>query len=884
VVVRKVVVLTTIVLFYLTVGVFADVSWDNGSGDNLWSTASNWNPDGLPTTSVNVDITTLTTGPIINSPTIAGGLDIRVGGSSNANLTMNSGTLNAGEWMMVGTDQAASQPGTFTMNGGTINLGYTTSVNGHLWIGYKYTGTFTMNGGTINAPGRFGLSWSGGTANAYLYGGTITAGYFSMTSASRIDITNGTLIVTGNVKSIIDGYVSSGWITAFNGAGTVSVDYNITNSGKTTVKASYNPQKAKSPGPANNASNVLLSTALSWTAGAGVSSHNVYFGTSNPPDFKNNQTTTTFNPGTLDFDTVYYWRIDEVAGANTITGDLWTFTTTTGLAQDPNPGNGALNVGFNPVLHWTAGPGAVSHDVYFGTNIRDARDTERIVGDLDGNRKVDYGDLQILINHWLENPAGSQPYAGVNDDNIVNFIDYFLLANNWMQSSSQWFKGNINTTTYMPGSLAASKTYYWRVDEVNGPDIKTGDVWSFTTAATDSNYSLVGKIMCGYQGWFDTPTDGANRGWVHWGNSGFSPTNCTVDMWPDTNEMSPSEKYLASSFYDGNNYYVFSSHNRNTVLRHFSWMQQYGIDGVYLQRFGTEITPGSLEFNHRNAVLSYCKDGANLYGRKYAVMYDLTGIPLGGTANIINDWKYLVDTVRVGRDPCDQGYIRYKNKPVVAVWGIGWTQNTTDRQYSWAECLNLVNFLKDDPTYGGNIVMIGVKDNWKSKTDSNATMLAICTKADIISPWTVGGYASGGVNNYANSKWWPDKQWCTSHGKDYLPVIWPGYSFWNASGHSTAPLNKYPRYGGQFLWDQVNAAISIAATNMLYVAMFDEVDEGTAIFKVSNNPPRPGGVDMFVTYNMDGFTLPSDEYLWLVGQAGKGLRGEIPVNQARPAR
>ena len=66
--------------------------------------------------------------------------------------------------------------------------------------------------------------------------------------------------------------------------------------------------------------------------------------------------------------------------------------------------------------------------------------------------------------------------------------------------------------------------------------------------------------------------------------------------------------------------------------------------------------------------------------------------------------------------------------------------------------------------------------------------------------------------------------------------------------------------------------------NMIYVAMFDEVDEGTAIFKVSNNPPRLGGADMFVTYNMDGYNLPSDEYLWLVGQAGKLLRNEIPLD------
>jgi hypothetical protein len=71
---------------------------------------------------------------------------------------------------------------------------------------------------------------------------------------------------------------------------------------------------------------------------------------------------------------------------------------------------------------------------------------------------------------------------------------------------------------------------------------------------------------------------------------------------------------------------------------------------------------------------------------------------------------------------------------------------------------------------------------------------------------------------------------------------------------------------------------------MLYIAMFDEVDEGTAIFKITNSPPRPGGVDMFVTPNIDGYSLPSDEYLWLTGEVGRGLRGEIPVTQTRPAR
>ncbi len=65
---------------------------------------------------------------------------------------------------------------------------------------------------------------------------------------------------------------------------------------------------------------------------------------------------------------------------------------------------------------------------------------------------------------------------------------------------------------------------------------------------------------------------------------------------------------------------------------------------------------------------------------------------------------------------------------------------------------------------------------------------------------------------------------------------------------------------------------------MLYIAMFDEVDEGTAIFKCTNNPPTSDG-SKFLT--LDG--LPSDFYLRLAGEAGKLFRGEIPLSTEVPA-
>ncbi|NIO62429.1 MAG: hypothetical protein GTN71_17180, partial [Anaerolineae bacterium] len=153
--------------------------------------------------------------------------------------------------------------------------------------------------------------------------------------------------------------------------------------------------------------------------------------------------------------------------------------------------------------------------------------------------------------------------------------------------------------------------------------------------------------------------------------------------------------------------------------------------------------------------------------------------------------------------------------------------------------------------------------------------------ADVISPWLVGVYSNtNGVYTWAVTKGVPDKDWCDSNGKDYLPVMFPGFSWYNLKG---GPFNQVPRNGGQFLWDQVYADISTIGANMLYVAMFDEVDEATAIFKVTNDPPVAPPAQ-FVTYDIDGYPLPSDEYLWLVGQARRGLRGEIPVNQTRPSR
>src|SRR6185295_7437457 len=104
--------------------------------------------------------------------------------------------------------------------------------------------------------------------------------------------------------------------------------------------------------------------------------------------------------------------------------------------------------------------------------------------------------------------------------------------------------------------------------------------------------------------------------------------------------------------------HVFSSTQRKTVLRHFEWMREYGIDGVFVQRFAVE-TVHPKDLRQCNMVLTHCREGANLHGRAYAVMYDLSGLGEGGTQTVIDDWKLLVDKMRLGRDENDGAYLHH---------------------------------------------------------------------------------------------------------------------------------------------------------------------------------------------------------------------------------
>ncbi len=396
------------------------------------------------------------------------------------------------------------------------------------------------------------------------------------------------------------------------------------------------------------------------------------------------------------------------------------------------------------------------------------------------------------------------------------------------------------------------------------------DERSHVTESGVDTSTLTGKVMCGYQGWFNCPGDGANLGWTHWAKrrtKPFAPGNVTVDLWPDVSELEPDERYPTGFKHaDGSVAEVFSSGNRKTVLRHFQWMRDYGIDGAFLQRFANGLSdPNSLR--HKNNVLSHVREAARRARRTYAVMYDLSGLAAGEVSRVREDWSMLQAKLQITSDPA---YLHHQGGPIVAVWGVGFSD---DRRYSLNECLELVKWLKSE----GCTVMLGVPSFWREgKRDATDDPLLpeILKQADIVSPWSVGRYRTPQqATHHAAEVWQRDRVWCDRHELDYLPVVYPGFSWHNLKG---AQLDDIPRLKGQFLWSQMVGA-KRAGCKMMYVAMFDEVDEGTAIFKCTNEPPIGDGAEFL---NYEG--LPSDRYLRIVGQGGRMLRGELPVNESLP--
>ena len=382
--------------------------------------------------------------------------------------------------------------------------------------------------------------------------------------------------------------------------------------------------------------------------------------------------------------------------------------------------------------------------------------------------------------------------------------------------------------------------------------------------------TLERKFMFGYQGWYGCPADGSplNR-WQHWFAAGRPPAAATlrVDMWPDVSDLPPDELCdTPLTLPSGARAQLYSAYNPRTVDRHFRWMQEYALAGAFLQRFtlGLRDPPVS---TFRDTVARNVRSAAEANGRVFAIMYDISGHPRDTVvADIEHDWVHLVDALQLTRSP---QYLHHRGRPLVAIWGLGFV----DRSPTPLQAAEVIEFFRShpDPRYRAT-VMGGVPAQWRTLSQDSQTdpdWATVYRSFDVLSPWTVGRFRDmATVDRFYEEQVHEDLAEARRLRIDYLPVVFPGFSWHNM--HPATSLNRIPRVGGRFLWHQVERALEGGST-MMYGAMFDEVDEGTAMFKVAaSHQDAPAGVAL-VTLDADGEQVPSDRYLQLARDAQRAL-------------
>jgi hypothetical protein len=302
---------------------------------------------------------------------------------------------------------------------------------------------------------------------------------------------------------------------------------------------------------------------------------------------------------------------------------------------------------------------------------------------------------------------------------------------------------------------------------------------------------------------------------------------------------------------------------------HCKWMRQNGIDGVFLSRFVGE-TANPARARHVNMVLANVREGCHREGRVWAMMLDLSMGRGATTSLVMNDWKFLCDQVKV-RD--DSRYLHHQGKPVVLLWGLGFK----DRPWTPEQGAELVDFFKHDPKYGGVYLIGGIDPHWRTLSGisrPDAAWAKVYRSFDAISPWDAGRYRdNASMDRVRKEVWEADLAELKLLGIGYMPTAFPGFS-WDNLRRQPPGTTMIARRKGEFYWRQF-AIFRELGLKTVFVGMFDEVNEGTAIYKVANEIPVG---KYFVT--SEG--LPTDWYLKLTGAATQMIRGEMPLTEKIP--
>jgi chitodextrinase len=386
-----------------------------------------------------------------------------------------------------------------------------------------------------------------------------------------------------------------------------------------------------------------------------------------------------------------------------------------------------------------------------------------------------------------------------------------------------------------------------------------GLVTALPSEAASAAGDVVGKITVGYQGWFACAGDGAPiNGWWHWSQNWSqapSPSNNVIRAWPDIREYARTYQTAYANFGNGQPATLFSSYDQSTVDTHFLWMQQNGCDTAALQRFN----PNSSEGPTRDAMAAKVRGAAESHGRKFYIMYDVTGWTAMQN-EIKTDW-----TSKMSAHTASAAYARQNGKPVVCVWGFGFNDN--NHPWDAATCLDVVTWFSNQGCY----VIGGVPREWRTGVGgSRAGFIDVYHAFNMLSPWMVGaiGTAADSDSVYANITL-PDQADCNAHGIDYQPCVLPG------------DVSARQRAHGDFMWRQFYNMVR-AGCQGIYISMFDEYGEGNQIAKTAETQATtPVGSGLFAL-DEDGTPCSADYYLRLTNDGGRMLKGQLALTATRP--
>jgi len=533
--------------------------------------------------------------------------------------------------------------------------------------------------------------------------------------------------------------------------------------------------QASAPSPANGATNVNINADLSWTAGAGATSHDVYFGTASPGTFQGNQTGTTFAPGTLLPNTTYYWRIDELGPGGKTTGTVWNFTTASPLPWSDGFESGNFTAG-----GWTVGGSSPLPSVTTGAKYTGA-----------------YG-AQIPGSTGSRSITKSKSTEGYNTihvkyDRKVASKSSITLTVDWSTDGSTW--NTLETTT---STSWASKDWALGTTADNDPNFR---IRFRTTAGSSGKYAYIDNVqITGTQNQYTLTINTSGSGTVTKSpdkatyNSGESvqltanpATGWTFSGWSGDAGGSDNPKTITM---DGN----------KTVIANFT-INQITISGYVLEPDGNMPVEGVLVDANSNSGSPDVNDAVTDVNGYYEVVVDYNwsgtvtplkegytfepnGISYGNVViDEVNDYTATLTTFAIA------GYIRESDviTPISDVnicaenGGGPWTS-----RYGGNTCLTDMNGyyqVRVDYNWSGNVVPMkyaytfdpnsryyqNVKEDWTMYQDFNGILLTFKISGYVKNDCNVpiagvlvdanmgGGEATTDVNGFYEV--WVDYNW-----------------------------------------------------------------------------------------------------------------------------